>query len=346
MAKADASAWLALVQTDIARGDHIDPAGNDIAFKPFARAWLADKVALRPKTIELYTYLLQSYLLPTFGHAPLTRIDSVSIQRWHANMLASHLSPVSVAKCDRLLRQILEAAVDDRLIRINPCRLKGATTERTAERAIPTMAQVRALADAIDPRYQAAIWLAALGGLRKGEGLGLARRDIRIHDETVSVTVERALIDTDAHGLILQEPKTAAGHRTITLPRLAAEHVRDHLERYVQPGNDALLFTAKHDGGFVSDTLWRLIWARARRAADVDPNRRRSRSPRSAGPFSCQAAPTVRSHENHDQQATAVTLHALRTSGSPGTPQRTALLGRQRQGGENDRLRHPHRGPP
>jgi integrase len=270
MAKADASAWLALTQTDIARGDHVDPAGNDIAFEPFARAWLADKVALRPATVELYTYLLQSYLVPTFGHTPLTRVDSVSIRRWHAKMLASHLSPVTVAKCYRLLRQILEAAVDDRLIRINPCRLKGAATERTGERAIPTMAQVRALADAIDPRYQAAIWLAALGGLRRGECLGLARRHVRVIDDVATVTVERALIDTDAYGLILQEPKTAAGHRTVTLPRLAAEHVRDHLDRYVDPGPDALLFTAKHNGDFVSDTVWRLVWARARRTAKAE----------------------------------------------------------------------------
>ena len=268
--KADANQWLSTVQTDVARGDHLDPAGNDISFEAFAKAWLADKQALRPTTVELYSYLLNSHLLPTFGSLPLARIDTTLVRRWHAATLAGHLSQPTVAKSYRLLRQILEAAIDDHLLRQNPCRLKGAATEKTIERAIPTLTQVHSLADAIDPRYRAMVWLGALGGLRKGECLGLARRHIRALDDVATVTVERALIDTDAHGLILQEPKTAAGHRTITLPRLAAEHIRDHLERYVEPGTDALLFTAKHDGGFVSDTVWRLIWHRARQAADVN----------------------------------------------------------------------------
>jgi integrase len=247
--KADANQWLSTVQTDVARGDHLDPAGNDLLFEEFAQAWLTDKRALRPKTVERYSYLLDSHLLPTFGPLPLTRIDSTLVRRWHAATLSSHLSQPTVAKSYRLLRQILETAIDDHLIRQNPCRLKGASTEKTIERSIPTLAQVYALADAIDPRYRAMVWLGALGGLRKGECHGLARRHVTDNGTAVSVRVERALVETQRHGLLIQEPKTEAGRRTVALPSLAADQLRAHLNVFVGAQPDAFVFTAEHDGG-------------------------------------------------------------------------------------------------
>ncbi|MEO8697613.1 MAG: site-specific integrase [Acidimicrobiales bacterium] len=268
--KADANQWLSTVQTDVARGDHLDPAGNDILFEEFATAWLADKRALRPKTVELYSHLLNCHLLPTFGPLPLARIDTTLVRRWHAATLSGHLSQSTVAKTYRLLRQILETAIDDHLIRQNPCRLKGAATEKTIERTIPTLAQVHALADAIDPRYRAMVWLGALGGLRKGECHGLARRHIIDDGATVSIRVERALVETQRHGLLIQEPKTEAGRRTVALPSFVAEEVRTHLERFVGAQPDALVFTAAHDGGPVNKTVWRNAWQKARLGAHVD----------------------------------------------------------------------------
>ncbi len=64
-------------------------------------------------------------------------------------------------------------AVEDGIITKNPCVIKGAGIERAPERPIATIAQVFALADAIDPRYRLALLLATFGGLRLGELLGL-----------------------------------------------------------------------------------------------------------------------------------------------------------------------------
>ena len=266
--KADANAWLALVQADLARGEHVDPAGADIRFVAFAEAWLNDKANLRVRTHELYELLLRLYLVPTFGAASLSAIDSTSVRRWHASMLRSHLSQATTAKAYRLLRQIFEAAVDDRLIRFNPCRLKGAATEKNEERKIPTFEQVRALSDAINPRFRAIVWLAALGGLRKGECIGLARRHISVDGEVVRVVVERAAVETNS-GLLIQEPKTEAGKRTVVLPSLAAVEVLDHLERHVGKDSNSFLFTGVA-GGLVTKRVWGGVWEPARRAANVE----------------------------------------------------------------------------
>ena len=265
--KADANAWLALIQADLARGERLDPSAVDVRFGEYATAWLADKANIRTKTRELYDYLLRVYLLPEFGPAPIARIDTTAIRRWHAHLLRSHLSQPTAAKAYRLLRQILETAVDDRLLRLNPCRLKGASTEKSDERQIPTFDEVQALADAIDPRFRAMVWLGALGGLRKGECLALARRHIAVDGRTTRVHIERAAVETNA-GLTIQEPKTEAGRRIVVLPAVAATSLTSHLDTYIAEDADAIIFTGPR-GGLVTKRVWTPVWDTARAATNV-----------------------------------------------------------------------------
>jgi hypothetical protein len=57
-----------------------------------------------------------------------------------------------VAKAYRLLKAIFNTAIEDGLIKSNPCKIKGAGKEESPERPVLTMKQVFALAEAIDPR--------------------------------------------------------------------------------------------------------------------------------------------------------------------------------------------------
>jgi hypothetical protein len=83
--------------------------------------------------------------------------------------LDSGVSAVTVAKAYRLLKAILNTTVDDGLIRRNPCRIKGAGQEKSAERPVLTVPQVYALADATNERYRVLVLLAAFTSLRWGE---------------------------------------------------------------------------------------------------------------------------------------------------------------------------------
>jgi hypothetical protein len=55
---------------------------------------------------------------------------------------------------------VLNTAVDDELIRRNPCRIKGAGSETSPERPVATPAQVQALAGATPDRWQVLVLLA------------------------------------------------------------------------------------------------------------------------------------------------------------------------------------------
>jgi integrase len=64
---------------------------------------------------------------------------------------------------------------------------------------------------------------------------------------------------------VVGEPKTDAGHRSVTLPAAIAAVLEDHLERHVATASNALLF-ATSSGGYLARSNWNATF---RRAADA-----------------------------------------------------------------------------
>jgi hypothetical protein len=52
----------------------IDPDAGRVLFGNYAADWIEERPGLRPKTTELYRYLLRSHLSPTFDARPLDDI--------------------------------------------------------------------------------------------------------------------------------------------------------------------------------------------------------------------------------------------------------------------------------
>ena len=92
-------------------------------------------------------------------------IKEAHVRSWRKKLLDSGVSTVTTAKAYRLLKAILYTAVDDGIIRRNPCRIKGAGQEQSAERPVLTIAEVYDLAAAIDPRYRALVLLGTFASL-------------------------------------------------------------------------------------------------------------------------------------------------------------------------------------
>ena len=108
--------------------------------------WVALRPALRPRTLELYDLMLRRHILPELGRVQLDKLSPLLIRNWHARLATVHGASASTsAKAYRLLRSILTTAVDDEVIGRNPCILRGAGVERSAERPVITIAQVAAL---------------------------------------------------------------------------------------------------------------------------------------------------------------------------------------------------------
>lgn len=76
-----------------------------------AAAWIEHR-NLRPRTRELYEGQLRLDVLPVLGEARIARLEPRHVREWHAELSASGLSDVTVAKVYRLLRSILARHID------------------------------------------------------------------------------------------------------------------------------------------------------------------------------------------------------------------------------------------
>lgn len=131
--KTDAARWLALTEAELVGGGWIDPDAGRVPFPDFAAAWITERPGLRPKTIQLYRYLLRRYLARAFASQTVAGITEADVRRWHAELPAAGVTPVTAAKAYRLLKSIMATAVDDGLIRRNP-----AVSRRRASRSRPS----------------------------------------------------------------------------------------------------------------------------------------------------------------------------------------------------------------
>jgi integrase len=262
--KADAHAWLTLRQAEILRGDWTDPDLGLVPLDDFVTRWVSEH-RMSERTRAGYERVNRLHIRPYLGNHNLGSIAPDHVRTWRTELVRDGRSEATVAAAYRLLRAVLNTAVDDGRIRSNPCRVKGGDRVRTPERPVATVPQVFALADALPPRYRVFVLAAAFTGLRWGELIALRRRDV----EGGRVVVRRAFIE---HGgrIVEGPPKSAAGVRVVAMPALLVEELAAHIEAYVGPGPDALLFTGAQ-GATPKRGSWRsrIDWPAAVRAAGL-----------------------------------------------------------------------------
>lgn len=264
--KAEAERWLALTEAEIVRGDWLDPDIGQVPFADYARSWVSERPNLRPKTIQLYDGLVRLHLAPELGALAVQDITEARVRRWRKNLLDTGVGAVTVAKAYRLLKAILNTAVDDGLIRRNPCRIKGAGQEKSPERPVLTIRQVADLADAFDRRYRALVLLAVFCGLRWGELAALRRRHIDL--SSVTVRVEASVAELTDGSLVTGPPKSLAGKRVVSIPGFLLPDLRVHLDDFTLPGDDALVFTGPKNAPLRRSNFTR-AWREATKTAGL-----------------------------------------------------------------------------
>lgn len=211
---------------DQQRGLPVAPARQTVA--QFLDEWLRDVKApsVRPKTIRIYEQCIRLYLKPALGKHQLTKLTAPMVQRMLNELSASGLKPNTVQRTCDVLKNALGHAVKWDLVPRNVATLVDPPRFERATIRFLTAAQAKALLRTVSGDRLEALYTVALAmGLRQGEALGLRWQDIDFTSNTLTVNVALQRVDGQ---LVLVEPKTQQGYRTLTLPQVVVDALRNH----------------------------------------------------------------------------------------------------------------------
>ena len=102
--KVDADTYADNIETDIDRGQWVDPRLARTTFGAWAKHVEDSRVGRRPTTRERDARLMKTRVLPTFKDSPLGAVDSLMVHEWVTDLTRAGLASATVRKCYQLTR--------------------------------------------------------------------------------------------------------------------------------------------------------------------------------------------------------------------------------------------------
>lgn len=257
--KRAASSWLADKQAEINRDEWIDPDAGKVKLVEYGAKWIAER-PLEDTTRERYEYAFNLHVVPYLGDLEIAEVKEGRVRSWWKQLADEKVGQASRAKAYRVLRAIMNTAFDDGVIRRNPCRIPKAGDDGSAERQALTVAEVFAVADTIQPRYRMLVLFGAFTSLRFGELAALTRHDIDL--DKGEVAVQKSQAELRGGQRKIKRPKSAAGVRTVAIPKIIIGELRDHLNRFAESGPAGVVFVGPK-GGRLRRHNFRKVWLAA-----------------------------------------------------------------------------------
>jgi len=233
----DANAALIALLKERGAGTLVAPTATTLA------QWVDDWFSLtepnlRPKTLSVY----RSTLAPVVNlvrHQKLPRLSALILANAFATLQRQGRGKRAIQQAYTYLRACLDSAVSLQLLGENPLRRTPRPTYATAERRVWSTEEARRfVTTASQSRHRHAPLLIFLAGTgcRLGEGLGLTWDAIDWKQSTARICQSLIVVDGQ---VLIQQPKTKAGNRTVGLPAF----VLATLQRMPRPlAQDAFVF--------------------------------------------------------------------------------------------------------
>lgn len=241
----EVAAAYAQFEKEVKAGTYFD---ENISFRDFYSMWLETygKKELTPATYEMNESTVSRVWLPVLGIMPLNQIRGIHIQNVINNLEKQGLKPKTIQKYFSAVSAVFTRAYKLELIEGNPCRRATlprnekeneihAFTVEQAERFLQACAdgitirhpeKIRKngrILPAYDERitiplqFRVYFTLAIYSGFRRGEMLALQWKDIYFKKWLITINKSTSSAKS-AHGQFIKDPKTKAGNRTIMLP--------------------------------------------------------------------------------------------------------------------------------
>lgn len=220
---------------------------SGMTFAQFSEMWAKNYglKELAPKTYERYKGMLDSRILPYFGHFKLDLIKPAHIMGFYDYLSKDHqikrcknnngqttlkaLSSKTILEHHRLLRAMLQNAVYWQILPYNPvARVKPPKHTRPKIHYYDDK-DCKRLLEALegeDLKFQTIIILTLFTGMRRGEVLALEWSDIDLKEGFVNIDKSSQYLPDK--GIFIKSPKTESSVRSVGIPQV----VIDILKKY------------------------------------------------------------------------------------------------------------------
>ena len=236
--KKDAEVELAKFVTEVQNGLVVD--GKSLRFSEFTEIWKRDygSKELAPSTYKRYCRMLETRLLPYFGHFYINKIRPTDIMKFYdllekdtqlvrkkgnnGSKTKKPLSGKTILEHHRLLRAMLHKAVYWQLIVSNPAERVQPPKARKPKRKSYDDEQTKILLENLeqlsieDTKYKVAIILTVFTGVRLGELMGLEWQDVDFKNGIISINRSSQYLSD--MGVFTKVPKTESSIREIAIP--------------------------------------------------------------------------------------------------------------------------------
>jgi integrase len=245
--------FAATARTEVRAGMHTADS-QSVTVSEAGRLWIAtgEKNRLERSTLTMYRQQLTLHIAPYLGHVKLSQLSAPMVREFEDKLAHDGRSAAMVRKVRVSLSSLISDALERGLVTHNVVRELRARRkqgrEQKAERRqrgklkvgvdIPTPEEIRAIVRAATGRWRPFLLTAIFTGLRASELRGLRWRDVDLAKRELHVR-QRA----DRY-LSIGSPKSEAGERTVPLPPLVVNTLREW--KLVCPKNDLdLVFPSK-----------------------------------------------------------------------------------------------------
>jgi integrase len=243
----EAAAYHAKVTTEVNEGVHTAPS-RSITVKQAAADWIqfVEGEGRERGTIFGYHQHVNLHIVPRIGALKLGHLNTPRIQKFRDDLLVDLSRPMA-KKILSSLKSLLKDAKRRGNVAQNVASDVSITMDSRHKRKlkvgedIPTPEEIKRLVGALgEGRWRVLILTAIFAGLRASELRGLRWRDVDLHKGELHVR-QRA----DRWGNI-GKPKSRAGERTVPIPPLALNALREwRISRRVKDGEELVFSNSK-----------------------------------------------------------------------------------------------------
>lgn len=207
--------------------------------KEWMTYWMENELLGSVKASSYQTYLNQMnrHLLPALGGYDLIQLTPGIVHDFVEELRARGLACNTVQGIYRLLSAAMRFALEEGVIRKNPCKRIRVRREESAEQRVLSHAEQEKLRAAVSDEKDIPALLSLYTGIRLGEVCALKWSDIDWESRTITIrrTAQRVAQPKTADGgktmLMIGTPKSMRSHRVLPIPEFVLERMRGMMKK-------------------------------------------------------------------------------------------------------------------